>query len=311
MKKALVLGATGGMGYSIVNELSNRGIKVIAFARTKEKLTQMFGADPNVSIKVGDVFNQKQLDHVVCNVEVIFQAINLPYGEWESKLIPLNERIITTARKFSAKIALVDNIYSYGKSNGFKVLESTPKNPNTKKGNIRLKMEKLYKHSKVPYLIAHFPDFYGPYAENTQLNYMIRQVVANKKARFIGNQDVLREHIYTPDGAKAIVDLALREDAYGQCWNIPAYDVISGKEIVKLVREITGYKKQVGTVTKNMLRLVGLFNTQMREFVELQYLNETPVVLDGAKFAELIAPVPKTPYKEGLKNTIIAYQGEN
>ena len=36
MKKALVLGASGGMGYSIVKELSSRGIKVMAFARTKE-----------------------------------------------------------------------------------------------------------------------------------------------------------------------------------------------------------------------------------------------------------------------------------
>src|SRR5699024_9502296 len=93
-----------------------------------------------------------------------------------------------------------------------------------------------------------------------------------------------------------------------QCWNIPAYDVISGKEIVKLVREITGYKKKVGTVTKNMLGLVGSFNTQMRELVELQYVNETPVVLDGAKFAEHIASAPKTSYTEGLTKTIIAYQ---
>ena len=35
MKKALVVGASGGMGYSIVKELSNRGI-VMAFARTRE-----------------------------------------------------------------------------------------------------------------------------------------------------------------------------------------------------------------------------------------------------------------------------------
>lgn len=310
MRRALVLGATGGMGYSIVNELSSRGIKVVAFARNKEKLTRMFKADPNIVIQSGDVLNRKQLENVASDVDVIFQAINIPYGDWQSKLIPLNENVITTVRKVSAKIAVVDNIYAYGKSNGDKVSETTTKKPNTRKGKLRLDMENLYKNSGVPYVIAHFPDFYGPYAENSQLNYMIRQIAADKKARFIGKQDVLREHIYTPDGAKAIVELALREDSYWQCWNIPAYDVITGEEIIKLIREITGYTKKVGLVTKNMLHFMGIFNRQMREFVEMQYLNEDPVVLDGRKFEEHIALVPKTPYDEGLKKTINIYKNE-
>lgn len=310
MRRALVLGATGGMGYSIVNELSSRGIKVVAFARNKEKLTRMFKAYPNIVIQSGDVLNRKQLENVASDIDVIFQAINIPYGDWQSKLIPLNENVITTARKVSAKIAIVDNIYAYGKSNGDKLSETTTKKPNTRKGKLRLDMENLYKNSEVPYVIAHFPDFYGPYAENSQLNYMIRQIATDKKARFIGKQDVLREHIYTPDGAKAIVELALREDSYGQCWNIPAYDVITGEEIIKLIREITGYTKKVGLVTTNMLRFMGLFNKQMREFVEMQYLNEDPVVLDGRKFEEHIAPFPKTPYDEGLKKTINFYKDE-
>lgn len=310
MRKALVLGASGGMGYSIVNELSNRGIRAVAFARNKEKLTRMFKADPNIVIYAGDVFKQKELENAASNVDVIFQAINIPYGDWKTKLIPLNENIIATAKKVSAKIAVVDNIYAYGKSNGEKVSETTPKKPNTEKGKLRLDMERLYKNSDVPYLIAHFPDFYGPFAENAQLNYMIRHIVANKKASFIGKKKILREHIYTPDGAEAIVDLALREDSYGQCWNIPAYDVISGEEIIKLIREITGYNKKVSAVTKNMLRFVGLFDKQMREFVEMQYLAEEPVVLDGEKFEQHIGPVPKTPYKAGLKRTIQAYQNE-
>ena len=54
MKKALVLGASGGMGYSIVKELSSRGISVTAFARTKRKLEKLFGEDPNVTILAGE-----------------------------------------------------------------------------------------------------------------------------------------------------------------------------------------------------------------------------------------------------------------
>lgn len=38
------------------------------------------------------------------------------------------------------------------------------------------------------------------------------------------------------------------------------------------------------------------------------YLSEESVVLDGKNFEKHIALVPKTLYKEGLKNTIKAYQ---
>jgi len=41
MKRALVLGASGGMGYSIVNELISRGVEVTAFARSEKKLKHL------------------------------------------------------------------------------------------------------------------------------------------------------------------------------------------------------------------------------------------------------------------------------
>src|SRR5690606_12390079 len=117
-------------------------------------------------------------------------------------------------------------------------------------------------------------------------------------------QTVAREHIFTLDGAKAIVSVALTETAYGQEWNIPAYDTITGEEIIELVREITGYRKKVITIRKAMIQFLGLFNPFMREVVEMFYLMEEPVVLDGSKYEREIGPLPKTPYKEGLKQTL-------
>ncbi|WP_099156569.1 SDR family NAD(P)-dependent oxidoreductase [Virgibacillus ndiopensis] len=308
MKRALVIGASGGMGYSIVKELSSRGIEVIAFARKLEKLDKMFHDDRNVIIHPGDVFDKKELEAAAYNVDVIFHAINLPYEEWADKLLKLTENVITVAIIQKTKLAIVDNIYSYGRNPGYKVSETIPKNPHTKKGKLRLEMGKLINESGVPNVIVHFPDFYGPYVENGYINYTLRKIVANKKASFVGDQFMNREHIYTPDGAKAIVELALNDDAYGQSWNVPAVDVIKGEEIIQMVRSITGYDKRVSTITKNMIRSLGLFNKQMREFAEMQYLNEDPVVLDGEKYETFIGTVPKTPYIDGLKETIASYQ---
>jgi nucleoside-diphosphate-sugar epimerase len=304
MQKALVLGASGGMGYSIVKELSSRGIKVIAFARTREKLEKLFGDDANITIYTGDIFRLEDLDGAANGVDIIFQSCNIPYLEWKEKLTIMMSNILQIAEKHSTKVAIVDNIYAYGRSAVKKVSETTVKNPHTKKGNIRLHVENLVKESKVPALIAHFPDFYGPNAENTILNYTLLNVVKDKKSSYVGNQSIAREFIYTPDGAKAIVSLSLLEQAYGQDWNIPGYGVISGAEMVKTIREITGYKKGVATVSKNMIRFIGLFNRQMREVLEMFYLNEEPVVLNGEKYEQLIGPVPRTSYREGLRQTI-------
>lgn len=304
MKKALVLGASGGMGYSLVNELTNRGIEVIAFARSKPKLEKLFHKKERITIAAGDIFDLKDLLEAAAGVDVIFQAANLPYAEWEVKLLTFMNNIVHAAEHQGARLAMVDNIYAYGRSPGVNVDETTPKNPHTKKGAIRLQVEQMVKQYNVPAIIAHFPDFYGPNAENTLLHYTLQRVVQNKKASYVGDQNIAREFIFTPDGAKALVNLALNDHAYGQNWNIPGYGVITGKEIVNIIRGITGYDKNVSTVTKGMIQFLGILNKNMREAVEMFYLNEEPVVLNGEKYEREIGPLPRTSYEDGLKITL-------
>ncbi|MCG7343849.1 SDR family NAD(P)-dependent oxidoreductase [Sporosarcina sp. ACRSL] len=304
MKKALVLGASGGMGFSIVNELIERGIEVTAFARSEQKLRNLYEERREITIKTGDIFNLQDIVDVAKDVDIIFQAANIPYKEWEDKLVPFIGNVVKAAEIQNTKLVLVDNIYAYGRSNVAKVTENTPKQPHTKKGKIRLQVEQLVKQSNVPTIIAHFPDFYGPNAESTILHYTLKDAVQHKKAMFVGDQTIAREFIYTPDGAKAAVNLSMNDNAYGQNYNIPAYDVITGKELVQIIRELSGYNKPVWTVSKNLIRFLGIFNADMREVVEMFYLNEEPVVLDGAKYENDIGPLPRTSYREGLLRTI-------
>ncbi|MGG0381851.1 NAD(P)H-binding protein [Priestia filamentosa] len=302
MKKALVIGATGGMGSALVYELIERGIKVIAFARNERKLHHFFGKEDLVTIQKGDVFHN--LSSSVAGAEIIFHAGALPYAQWQEQQEPFMRCIINAAKENKAKLVVVDNIYAYGRSKGEKVRENDEKSPHTKKGKIRLRLEHLLEESKVPYLLAHFPDFYGPRAENTQIDYLLQSIIKNKKAMFVGNQTIKREYIYTPDGAKALVELALCKEAYGETWNIPGYSGISGSEFLSYIKEYTNYQKRVGTATKTMVRLIGIFDRNMKEFIEMFYLNEDPLFLDGTKYEHRIGKIPRTPYKEGIKQTI-------
>jgi len=200
---------------------------------------------------------------------------------------------------------MVDNIYAYGRCNGNLVNECQEKKPHTKKGKIRLELENMAKASGVPLLITHLPDFYGPNASSTLLDYTFKSIIKNKKSMYIGNQTIAREFIYLPDGAKAIIELAKQNRFEGENWNIPGAGTISGQEILKIVQKQLGYDKKVGTVSKNMIRLIGMFNPFMREYVEMYYLNEEPVLLNGEKYEREVGLIPNTPYEEGIKETLL------
>jgi len=304
MKKALVLGASGGMGYALVKELVSRGVDVVAFARGEEKLKVLLGQESNVTIYVGDALVEEEVSQAAQGVDVIFHAVNFPYPVWNVTHLLCMDILIRVAEEQQAKIALVDNIYAYGAQHKAEVTEDILKEPHTKKGKIRLAMENKLKESHVPSLIVHFPDFYGPFAESTLLHETFKNVVQHKSANFVGSTHVAREYVYTFDGAKAMVELAFRDNAYNQNWNIPAVYPITGEELIKIIREETGYQKSIRTVSKTMIRFMGMFQPFMRELVEMMYLTEMPVILSGQKYEAEIGPVPATSYQEGIKATL-------
>ncbi|HDR7792740.1 TPA: SDR family NAD(P)-dependent oxidoreductase [Bacillus luti] len=305
MKKALVLGASGSMGYAIVNELCDRGINVVAFARNQERLEELFADRENIEVVAGDVFIREDIMKAGKDADIIFHAVNIPYVDWEKKQPNLLRNILEVAKYYDSKLGVVDNIYAYGRQGKDLVKEAAEKKPHTKKGKIRLQLEEMAKQANVQMFIAHFPDFYGPNAESTLVHHTLKGVLANKMSSFVGDKKIAREYIFTPDGAKAMVELALHDEAYGQNWNIPGCGIITGEEMIQHMRELTGYTKRVMTVKRGMIQFIGLFNKQMKEFVEMLYLTEKPVVLSGEKYETCIGTLPKTAYYEGLKETIL------
>lgn len=292
------------MGYALVYELVSRGICVVAFSRGKAKLEHLYKSLPNVTIFSGDAINQSELMEAADGVDVIFHAVSFPYQEWENKHPECLEIVLDVSKIRQAKVVFVDNIYAYGRQSEQLVTEEAKKDPHTKKGKIRLEMERKMKESDVPTLIAHLPDFYGPNAENTILNETLKNVVKNKTVNFVGNMKVAREYLYTPDGAKAVVELSLRQESYNQNWNIPSTRPITGDELIAIIQEITGYKRTVRTISKGMIRFIGIFSPFMKELVEMMYLTESPVILSGEKYEKAIKSLPRTPYRQGIQETI-------
>lgn len=309
MKTAIVLGATGGTGQVIVSELLARGMEVIAFGRSQNKLKALVEKHhyhPGLSYKLGDIFEYQTIVDAAKSADVIFQCANVKYQEMEEKLHLLGESVMKAAETLGKKIVIVDGIYVYGHQIA-KGDENHPRQPHTKKGKIRVEFEQLIfskKWRRAKALIVRLPDYYGPTSQNAYLQPTLEGMAGNKVSIFIGNLKTPREYVYLPDAAKMIVNIAEKDDSFGENWNIPGAGVISGKEIIRIARQVTGNRKTVIPLRKTAIRMIGLFDPFMKEIVEIMYLTKEGFVLNGEKYEKRIGPIPETPFQKGLEETL-------
>lgn len=318
MKKAIVVGATGGTGAAIMEELVKRGIPAMAFGRSFQKLEQLkekLGNPENVTIVTGDAFRPNDIVKAAEDADVLFHCANVPYHEMEHKLIPLGESVMTAADQLGLKVVVIDGIYPYGRRRMDRVTEDHPKQPHTRKGKTRLAYENMLfdpRWSRAEVMIVRLPDYYGPTAnEASYLGSTLEAIAAGKLAFFIGNKRVPREFVYLPDAAFMIAELAGRDDAYGENWHIPGAGLISGKEIVRIAQKASGRAKPVIPLGRVGLSLLGMGVPVMKEVVEMLYLTEEPLVLSGEKYERLIGPVRVTAFEKGITDTIHALQNTN
>ncbi|WP_314589009.1 SDR family NAD(P)-dependent oxidoreductase [Paenibacillus terrigena] len=315
MKKAIVIGATGGTGAAIVEELVTRGIQTIAFGRSRQKLDQLrakLGHPAHLALAVGDAFQPESIVSASEDADVLFHCANVPYHEMVRKLIPLGESVMEAANRMGIRVVVIDGIYPYGRRQMARATEEHPKQPHTKKGKIRLAYEKMLfekRWSRAQVMIVRLPDYYGPSAnEASYLGSTLEAIAAGKMAFFIGNMHVPREFVYLPDAAYMIAELASRDHAYGQNWHIPGAGLISGKEIVRIARQASGSTKPVIPLRKMGLSLLGISIPVMKEVVEMLYLTEEPLVLSGEKYKKLIGPIRATAFEQGITDTVRTLQ---
>ena len=78
------------------------------------------------------------------------------------------------------------------------------------------------------------------------------------------------------------------------------------RAIIDEIERQIGHRLRVRVAGKMMLRLLGLFNPLMREMVEMHYLLTNPVLMDDGALQELLGPIHKTPYSDGVRECLAA-----
>ena len=304
----VVFGAGGGVGSALVRELLARDKRVRAVIHSGR------GSLPEgVEVVRGDATDAASAREASRGAAVVYHAVNVPYPQWQEKLPLIMDATIGAAARAEAKLVYADNLYMYGRVDG-PMTEEMPYKPASRKGALRARLASelmsAHKEGTVRTAIGRASDFYGPGPLNAVAGErLFEAVLKGRKAMWVGDLDAPHTLTYIEDFAKTLVTLGEREEALGEVWHVPSPEPTTGRKFIRLVFDEARRTPKSGTYNRTMMRLGGLFSSEVREFREMLYQFERPFVLDSSKYRAAFGDVVPTHYREGIARTVRWYCG--
>ncbi len=310
MSRIALFGAGGALGRSIALAMRNRGRPYRVVGRSELALRASFGRDPLAQIATWNPDDPASARAAARGIDALVYLVGVDY--WQFGLHPpLMEKTLAAALAEGVqRFVLIGTVYPYGRPRGNPVREGHPREPHTFKGRMRKAQEDLLMDAaasgRIQATILRLPDFYGPGVDKSLLHSAFKAAVMGGTADLVGPIDAPHEFVFVPDVGPVVLTLADTPEAFGRTWHLAGAGVTTQREILGEMERQTGRKIRRRVAGKTMLRIGGLFSPMLRELVEMHYLMTTPVILDDTALQQLIGPVAKTPYPEGIRQTIEA-----
>ena len=296
-----VIFGTGPLGRWTANALRTMGKNVRMVNRTGK----MVDAPAGVEIIASDAFNTARNIEITKGAVCVYQCAQPQYYDWVEKFPSLQTAILTAAIANQTTLITGDNLYMYGLFTG-SLREDSPIQPNTRKGKVRAVMaqEILDAHhaGKVRAAIGRASDFFGPY-DTSLTNYAIQPAVQGKTVNLLGSADQPHTFTYIKDFGTLLATLGTHEEALGQIWFAPSNPPITQREFVKLIEAHLGKPVKFMLGGPLMMRMIGFFNKNIAETVEMMYEWTNPYVVDTSK-AENTFGLKATPLKQAMAETL-------
>ena len=305
----VVLGASGGTGRAIVDELARQGRRVRAVSRGA-----MRDLPPRVEDVNADLYDPADAARAVAGAAVVYHAAQPAYDKWDGNFERLNDTIADATASAGARLVFADNLYMYGPG-GSPMTEATPQRATDRKGTLRLRLAAalLARHERgeLEVVIGRSSDYFGPNGINTGPGERVfGAALQGKAASVVGNLDVPHSMSYLPDLARAMVVLGDRDEAAGRAWHLPVTDPLTVRGFLTLVYAATGTPLKIQLAGPLMLRALGLFVPALREIAVVQYQWSEPWISDWSAFEAAFGPFERTPLDEALAMTIAWWRGE-
>ena len=303
----LILGSTGSIGYAFADNLISKNISITVLVRDVNKASNLFKGNALVEIVQGDVQDLELLKSISRDKKFIFHGINYPYNKWFGNMDVATEKIIEAVSLNQAMIIFPGNVYNYG--NLPLIHEDSPQNPCTRKGALRVGLEKMLKDAaevgKCKVLNVCLPDFWGPNVLNEGIKPVFMNALSGKALPYMLRVDIPHQMVFTKDAAEIMVRLMQRglTKPYEK-YNYGGYIHPTMKFFLNQISRLANAPKKIQVYPKWLFSVLGIFMPMMGEVKEMLYLFENSVILDDSKVRKLFPDFKETDLDEAILETL-------
>ncbi len=216
------------------------------------------------------------------------------------------ESAIAAAKASGARLVVPASVYNFAPDAGAEIGEDAPQNPVTRKGAIRVELERRLRAASddgVRVLVLRAGDFFGP-ASPGALGWLLLHGKDRVTGVFQpGPGAVGHAYAYLPDLGETLARLVDAEDRLGrfEVFHFRGHNLDRNAEFGAAMRRVTGNPKlPVLPFPWIVVRLAAPFNETFRELLEMRYLWKRPIGLDNARLVSFLGEEPATPLDQAL-----------
>lgn len=308
VRTALVLGASGGVGGEVMRALRRHGWAIRALTRNPAGATV-----DGVTWLRGNALLRDDVVSAAKGTQIIIHAVNPPgYRGWAEQVVPMIDNTIAAAEQWDARIVFPGTVYNYGPDAGAVISETSPQNPLTRKGKLRVAMERHLSEAaaagRVRALVVRAGDYFGPRAGNNWFSQgLIKPGKPVRAIAYPGPFEIGHSWAYLPDVGETFAGLLDKAD------QLKAFDAFHmrgqwlepGVEMAYAIRQAVGRKDiPIRKLPWLLLRFISPFNETLREMMEMRYLWQRPLRLENGKLRAFLGEEPCTPLSDAVANTL-------
>jgi len=308
-KTLLVIGATGGIGGEVAKAFGRAGWQIRALTRKPKAAAKSYAALGRIDWRKGDALKAKDVAQAARGVDAIFHGANPPgYVKWRERAIPMLAHSIAAAETSGARLLFPGNVYNFGPDAWPLLSETSPQNPPTEKGAIRVEMETMIADANITSLIVRAGDFFGAHAPGSWLqNALVKPGKPIKAVVYPGTHDKGHAWAYLPNLAETFVRLMGEEErlADHDMFHFRGHTFERGVDMAKAVARAAGNEDmKIKNLPWAMIRLASPFAGTLKALLEMRYLWRETVELDNAKLVAFLGDEPQTPLNEALHEAL-------
>jgi predicted dehydrogenase/nucleoside-diphosphate-sugar epimerase len=328
--KVLVTGATGFLGYHLIEALARSGAKVVALVRNKDRVS--FDLEQKAEIVCGDLRDSESVEAAMRGVKLVFHCAavthnNIPWEKHSDVNISGTEAVLKGALKSGVeRVIHISSVIVYGLTRPPQdnvVDENTPYAHNKDKWAYyllsKIEAERLaltyWREAGLPVTILRLGSLYGPGGRRSLGGGLLP---LGPIRLMIGN---CRNHLpftYVENAVSCLLLAAVSPHAIGQAYNVVDEPQVNARELFKKMTEITGER----LVLVPLPPILFSSAARLLEWREKRRGSQKPpklsnfvvrsacrdLIYNTTKAKKQLGWQQEIAFQDGLKRTIIGYR---